>query len=583
LFLILLFQLLMNAFFTTFSQRLVLLAGLLLGLAATAWAQVPAWQTIVTAAPLNANSGALVTASTTDASGNTYVAGSFTGSINLNGTTYTSVGVRDLFIAKWSPATQGFVWVQQSAASDSQGADILVSSGSSVYLAGSFYGTASIGGTTLVSAGGSDAFVAKLTDAGSSASFAWAQRMGGAGYDSANGLAVSSTAVYVSGTVTGTATFGSTSYTSAGSIDGFLTKLTDAGSSATFTWTQLMGGLSGDYASGLAAQGTSLYVLGSYMGVVAFGSLSLNSGNKPGLFVAKLTDTGLSATYTWVQQAGSSTNIVPNALALQGSQVYVAGRFQGTATFGSISVPNASTTTAAFDAFVAKLTDAGSSATFAWAYGAGGPRSDYASALAVRGSTVYVAGSYSGTASFGGATITSSGTSDDIFVARLTDLGPTASFAWVQTAGGPGVDTVQGLAPVATAVYVGGSVIGAAAFGSQTVGSASAGQAGFFAALPDATSLAATASTPAAAGVNVFPTPTPAHGTATVQLPAGLATGSLTLTVLDGLGRIVRTRAAILPAGTTATSFDVAGLAPGVYALRVAVGERLGTARLVVE
>jgi hypothetical protein len=68
-----------------------------------------------------------------------------------------------------------------------------------------------------------------------------------------------------------------------------------------------------------------------------------------------------------------------------------------------------------------------------------------------------------------------------------------------------------------------------------------------------------------------------------VQLPAGLAAGEATLTVLDGLGRVVRTRTASLPAGTATTSFDVAGLAPGVYALRVAVGERRGTARLVVE
>jgi hypothetical protein len=45
----------------------------------------------------------------------------------------------------------------------------------------------------------------------------------------------------------------------------------------------------------------------------------------------------------------------------------------------------------------------------------------------------------------------------------------------------------------------------------------------------------------------------------------------------------VRARTVALAAGSSQTTFDVAGLAPGVYALRVAVGERQGTARLVVE
>jgi hypothetical protein len=316
---------------------------------------------------------------------------------------------------------------------------------------------------------------------------------------------------------------------------------------------------------------------------VAFGPLSQNGGSVSGLFVAKLSDAGPGATYTWVQQATGTGIVLPNALILQGSQVYIAGRFQGAATFGSISVPNASTTNLAFDVFVTKLTDAGSSAAFTWAYGAGGSLSDYASTLAVRGSSVYVAGSYSGTASFGGTTITSSGTSDDIFVARLTDLGPTANFAWAQTAGGAGVDVAQALAPAANAVYVGGAVINAATFGSQTVGTAGLGQSGFFASLPDATGLATTGAAALASPIALFPTPTPSGSRATVQLPAGLAAGEVTFTLLDALGRAVHTRTVAMPAGTTSTTLDVAGLTPGVYALRVAVGERLGTARLVVE
>ncbi len=82
------------------------------------------------------------------------------------------------------------------------------------------------------------------------------------------------------------------------------------------------------------------------------------------------------------------------------------------------------------------------------------------------------------------------------------------------------------------------------------------------------TTTAATSATPA----TLFPNP--AHGTATLRLPAG--TARLPLTLADALGRIVRRYPA--PAGSDAT-LDLRGLPAGVYV----VGCGQLTQRLVVE
>jgi hypothetical protein len=54
----------------------------------------------------------------------------------------------------------------------------------------------------------------------------------------------------------------------------------------------------------------------------------------------------------------------------------------------------------------------------------------------------------------------------------------------------------------------------------------------------------------------------------------------VTFTLLDALGRAVRTQAAT--AGTT-SSFDLTGLTPGLYAIRVQAGKVVATQKLLVQ
>ena len=74
--------------------------------------------------------------------------------------------------------------------------------------------------------------------------------------------------------------------------------------------------------------------------------------------------------------------------------------------------------------------------------------------------------------------------------------------------------------------------------------------------------------------------PNPAHGRTTVHLPPIPGTTTATLTLLDALGRTLRTQTA---ATNARTELDLTGLPVGLYALRATAGSSTATRRLVLE
>ena len=199
--------------------------------------------------------------------GNVYLAGNFSGTVVLGGTTLTSSGNYDIFVAKFNPTSNQFVWAQRAGGTRYEIASALAASGTSVYVAGTFGNpTASFGPATLTNAGStdnSDVFVAKLADAGSAGIFVWAQRAGGLGRDFTNVLTVTGNNVFVAGTFGSlTVDFGPATLTNAGGNSGtydvYVTKLTDGGSTSSFIWTQQAGGINNEQASTLAVSGTGV-------------------------------------------------------------------------------------------------------------------------------------------------------------------------------------------------------------------------------------------------------------------------------------------------------------------------------------
>jgi hypothetical protein len=549
------------------AQVRLLLLFLCLAVCQPASAQV--WQSAraIAAATVSPGNYSVVTATTVDAAGNVFLAGTFTNSVVLGSTTLTSVGDRDVFVAKFDPVANQFVWAQRAGGMGRDEATALAVNGTSVYVAGYFFSaTAGFGPTILTNArsGTSDAFVAKLT--ASTGGFAWAQPASGMGNEQATALAAGGTSVYVTGHFSSsTMSFGQMVLvnSSASNSDIFVAKLTDAGPSSSWTWAQLAGGIEGNFAFTLAVEGASVYIAGDFRGPTAnFGltTLTNSSAGTSDVFVAKLTDAGSTSSWAWAQRAGGTNNDYAQALAVSGPNVYVTGFFNSpTAGFGATALTNGGM----FDVYVAKLTDAGPTGGFTWAQRAGGTGLDQALALAVSGTSVYIAGAFaSSTASFGSTALTNvGGVMNEVYVAKLTDTGRAATFTWAQRAGGTSSDVANVLVLSGGIVYVAGySFSPLADFGTVFLPNPdSSTQQGFLAALTDATPTATVTSWSQGPGV-LFPNP--ARHMATLRLPAGALPVPLVLT--NALGRVVRHYPA--PAAPS-TVLDLRGLPAGLYLL----------------
>ncbi|GAB3877228.1 hypothetical protein GCM10028824_36840 [Hymenobacter segetis] len=567
-----------------------------------------------------------VSATATDASGNVYLTGNFSGTTSFGSITLTSAPRittpgststydADIFVAKWSPISNDFVWAQRAGGGGYDAASAIAVVGTNVYIAGAFSGpTATFSGTTLVNTtydgtsstvyNGTDLFVAKLTDLGTTASFTWAQRASGTSNEFATGLAASGSNVYVTGWFSySPVTFGTTTLTDYSALGHpFVAKLVDNGATASFAWAQQGGGPNGSVATALAINGPNVYVTGHFSGATAtFGPFTLTNantvtgpiyGNRSDVFVAKLTDAGLTSSFTWAQQAGGVGFDQALALAVNGTSVYIAGYYGSysyslsgdlgntPATFGSTSLPSIGE----YDAFVAKLTDAGATASFTWAQRAGGTGIDSATAIAVRGNNVYVAGTFRSTQiSFGATTLAkASGASNyyrDVFVTKLLDAGNASSFAWAQQAGSSTDDFATSVSVTGADVYVGGAVGPTASFGSHSINNSTT-QAAFLATLTDPT---LTATSAAQSNLSFALAPNPARTAVALTLPALPGTATATLTLRDALGRALRTETLALPAAGLRHELDLRGLAPGIYAVQVLAGPATATRRLVVE
>lgn len=382
----------------------------------TALAQAPTWQTPIT--NLVGNGGAIVRATARDANGNIYLAGTFSGTATFGSTNLTTAGnlVYQAFVAKWNPISNSFIWAKQiSSTGRADQVNAISVIGSSVYIVGKVGSAANFGAITLPTGFRDFMFVAKLLDAGTSANFVWAQtgtKDRDGGDDEATAVAVSGTTVYVAGKfTTGQLRLGNLLYNYSQPVgeksDVFITKLIDAGASSSFEWSRNAGGLGDDQATSLAVNGTSVYVGGGFASTTAaFGNIQLTNPTP-----------------------GTSINILS-------------------------------------DIFITKLVDAGTATSFVWAQQAGGAKDDQVNALAVNGSSVYVAGYFGSPTINLGSTVSSNNIltnnntsfiNNDIFITKIIDTGTTSNFAWAKRAGGRNDDYANAIAISGNTLVVAGN------------------------------------------------------------------------------------------------------------------------------
>ncbi|HIK12454.1 MAG TPA: DUF4347 domain-containing protein [Oscillatoriaceae cyanobacterium M33_DOE_052] len=146
---------------------------------------------------------------------------------------FTSTGgTWDAFIVKLDP-NGNYIWAKSlGSTGDDFGQSIVLDNSGNTYITGSFTGTVDFdpgpGVANLTSAGGDDIFVVKLDANGD---YVWAKNLGGGSNESGYGIAAdNSSSIYTTGYFSGTGDFdpntGVTNLTSVGSNDIFIAKLT---------------------------------------------------------------------------------------------------------------------------------------------------------------------------------------------------------------------------------------------------------------------------------------------------------------------------------------------------------------------
>ncbi|GJQ21227.1 MAG: hypothetical protein HBSIN02_15820 [Bacteroidia bacterium] len=305
----------------------------------------------------------------------------------------------------------------------------------------------------------------KETTIAQAPSWSWAVSGGGNNIDNAYRVVADAAGnVYVVGTFTSdTLRLGGLSVRRAGSLVGdfFLAKLNSSG---ILQWIK-----SSETAQSATCYGVALdadgnvYIAGSFIGTATFGSMTVTTTTTDA-FIAKLTPDG---NYVWVQRSTSSAGSSASAYDLfvtADGQVLVTGYFLGAPTLGSAILSHPSNGSGIF---AGKLSVDGS---WLWALDAGctsSTRDFYArDIVADADGNVYLTGNFKATATFGTATLSSTGDSD-AFVARAS---PAGQWTWAQKGGGKGLD--KGIS-ISTdrqnGVYVAGTVADTAMFGDHTL------------------------------------------------------------------------------------------------------------------
>ncbi|HEY3324961.1 MAG TPA: PKD domain-containing protein [Planctomycetota bacterium] len=434
-----------------------------------------------------------------DAAGNRYVVGDFSGTRDFNPGPGLDVkgtfGSSDAFVTRFN-ADGSYAWTQTFGGTASDRATAVATDGTSVYVTGALASTtAHIGaeGTAVSSAGGTDAFVIALNCSDGAAKSGWGrsgsgiQTFGG-GWNTGTGVATDGTTVYVTGSFQGSAQIGvsGSGVISVGaSYDAFVIALNVSDGAPKSGWglsgsgVQTFGGTGADFAYGMATDGTSVYLTGSFQGSAQIGAAGFGVASAGGndSFVIALNSSDGAARSGWgrsgsgIQTFGGTGDEIGFGVATDGASVYLTGSFQSGAQIGAAGT--AASGAGGIDAFVIALNGSDGAAKNGWGrFGSGiqtfgGTFPDSGYSVATDGESVYATGYFTNSAQIGAAgTAASSAGGADAFVIALNVSDGAAKSDWgtsgsgIQTFGGANADYGFGVATSGANVYARGSCSG---------------------------------------------------------------------------------------------------------------------------
>lgn len=410
-------------FFNTPLIRLFAAAAIALGvISADARAQEATWQWAKSAG--SAGNDAFTGVARNADGSNIFAVGRFSNSMILGPGVLNSAGGSDAVLARYHP-TGATIWAVRMGGSGNDAAtaaavDIL----DNVYVVGAFENRMAFGGDTLISAGGTDIFIAKYTAGGN---YLWARRAGGAGNDVANAVALDAAGnVYVGGVFRDSARFGSQPWlVSAGGADMCLAQYAPDGA---VLWSVRAGGVGTDVLTALAINAGGVYAAGSFTDSLTIGADFLKSAGESDIALVKYNTSGAAQ---WARRAGGIGTDAGYALALDlAGNILVGGTTGDSAAFGAILTGRFG----AQDGFAAQYNSSG---TAQWARTFGGAGDDVVMGIGTDSTgAAYCGGFFSQTAAIGGRTLTSAGLTD-VFGAKYS---PTGAPLWSKRGGGEDAD-----------------------------------------------------------------------------------------------------------------------------------------------
>lgn len=221
-----------------------------------------------------------------DASDNVIVSGTFDNSVNFGGTKLTTNGSTDTFLLKLTPAGAHSWSSGYGGSMTDQPAGLAVDASGNIFLSATFTGMSSFGGTAQNSSGGSDVMLAKYSSDGT---HLWSTHYGGSGTDASGALATDSSGNVISvGSFQGTATFGGSSLMSMGQpSDVFFAKYSPDGTH--LWSKRLGGPKAERAYSVTVDRNDNIFIAGSFDGTVNFGGSDLVTAGADDMWIGKFS------------------------------------------------------------------------------------------------------------------------------------------------------------------------------------------------------------------------------------------------------------------------------------------------------
>ncbi len=393
----------------------------------------------------------------TDAAGNIYTCGWFEKTINIGSNSLTSAGAYDMFIAKYNSSGNCLWAIQAGGSAEDVAKSISVDTAGYIYVTGYFEDNASFENNSIASDGARDIFISKYDTAGN---LIWVEHVGGIHIDEANAITTDAVGnVYVAGVFNSSASFDTTSVTSVGLDDIFVTSYTSEG---TFRWVQQAGGSENDNITGIACDNNSNIYLSGYFN----DTLLINNDTvlSTGLTDALILKYDSSGNIVWHKNYGGTNYDYTSGIATTSNgYFYLTGNYTDyILTFESDTLWNRGES----DFFISLFDTAG---TYQWSSRGGGADYDYTFDINVdKDDNAYITGAIKDSlVTFYDGTQMQSAGGDDAFIAKYTENG---DLFWAQQFGSTYYEYGNAIATDTSGnIYLGGTFENSLALGTDTL------------------------------------------------------------------------------------------------------------------